>query len=101
MDTEEKIKLLQDYFNDSELVEASLAAYNNSKRFWTVCVKTHECIDPMEGYRLKEKTILKPWQEPHYVSFNAISSGELNETDIIPIDAERYRRRVEYLQAKD
>lgn len=101
LDTEEKIKLLQDYFKDFKLVEASLVEHNNSKRFWTVCVKTHECIDPMEGYRMKEKTILKPWQEPHFVSFNAISSGELNETDIIPIDAERYRRRVEYLQAKD
>lgn len=101
LDAEEKTTLLEKHLRNHTLEEAPLAPYNRSKRFWTICVITHECLDPMEGYRMKERTILKPWQEPHFVSFNAISSGELNETDIIPIDAERYRRRVEYLQAKD
>lgn len=98
LDNEEKIKLLHDYFKDFELVEASLAAYNNSKRFWTICVKTNEYIDPMEGYRLKEKTTLKPWQEPRYVSFGAISNGDVDKAEVLTVDMERFDRKVEYIK---
>lgn len=98
LDAEEKVMLLHKHFLNVELEEASLSAHNHSKRFWTICVKTHECLDPMEGYRIKEKTTLKPWQDSRFVSFMAISSGDVDINEISPMDVARYYHKVEYLR---
>lgn len=98
IDAEEKIEMYKTRFGYETLSLAPMDEYNHSKRFWTICDKTRVALDPMEGYRLKESKILKPWQEPRFVSFSSISSGEVEEKMIVDMDRERYHQKVEYLK---
>ena len=97
MNAEEKIQIYREKYPEIELDLASTDPHSHSKRLWTICEETKVAIDPMEGYRLKEKSILKPWQEPRYVSFSAISDGYVKEEMVIGADYERYLQKVEYL----
>ena len=97
VDAVRKIELLGQRFTTATLELAPMDEYSVSKNFWTVCDVTKVALDPMEGYRLKEKTILKPWQEPRYVSFSALSDGLVEVNKIVDIDVLRYNQKVEYL----
>lgn len=101
LDAEEKIEIYREKFPDVRLQLAPTDSHSYSKRLWTICQETKVAIDPMEGYRLKEKGILKPWQEPRYVSFSAISDGNVKEETVISADFERYLQKVEYLKNQE
>lgn len=96
IDAVRKIELLGQKFTTVSLEPAPMDKYSVSKNFWTVCDVTKVALDPMEGYRLKEKTILKPWQEPRYVSFSAMSDGLIEEYKIVDVDVLRYQQKVEF-----
>lgn len=97
VDAEKKIEMYKTLLGVEELCLAPMDEYNHSKRFWTICDKTGVALDPMEGYRLKETKVLKPWQEPRFVSFSAISDGEVEENMVVDMDKERYHQKVEFL----
>lgn len=94
----EKMHLLSSGFGDVRLEQAKADPFNNSTRFWTICETTKVALDPQEGYRLKERNILKPWQEHRYVSFSAISSGYVETNKIDEMDYKRYLHKVEYMR---
>ncbi len=100
LDAEEKVELMKRKFVKASLEVAPIGVNNNSKRYWTTCEKTGVALDPMEGYRLKEAIVLKPWQEPHYVSFSAISDGYVDYSDVIESDLERYTRKVDFISKR-
>lgn len=101
IDAERRVEMLGRKFTKGTLKLASMDRYSVSKNFWTVCEVTDVALDPMEGYRLKEKTILKPWQEPRYVSFSALSDGLIEESKIVDVDVLRYHRKVDYLSGAE
>lgn len=94
----EKMHLLSSGFGDVQLEQAKADSFNNSTRFWTICETTKVALDPQEGYRLKERNILKPWQEHRYVSFSAISSGYVETNKIDEMDYKRFLHKVEYMR---
>lgn len=61
------------------LVAASPIEYNKSSYFNTYCAHYHKAIDSNEGIPLIDTSLLKVWQEPQYVSFLAIASGDYCE----------------------
>ena len=100
VDAEKKIEMYKTQLGVEALDLALMDENNHSKRFWTICDKTRVALDPMEGYRLKEIKVLKPWQEPRFVSFSAISDGEVEENMVVDMDKERYRQKVAYLKGQ-
>lgn len=98
VDAEKKIDMYKSQLGVEALNLAIMDEHNHSKRFWTICDKTRVALDPMEGYRLKEAKVLKPWQEPRFVSFSAISDGDVEEKMLVDMDKERYHQKVEYLK---
>ena len=98
LDAEEKVELMKTKLDNASFEVAPIGRNNNSKRYWTICERTGVALDPMEGYRLKESIALKPWQEPHYVSFSAISDGEVDYNEVVDGDLERYTRKVNFLK---
>lgn len=98
LNANEKIHLLLSHFKDAKIEQAKVDSYNCSTRFWTICEATKVALDPQEGYRLKEKNILKPWQEHRYVSFVAISSGYVETDKIDEMDYKRFLHKVEYMR---
>ena len=98
LDSTKKIEMFKNTLVGASIIEAQGDEYNFSKRFWTCCVVSHVALDPMEGYRLDTIPVLKPWQEPQYVSFSAISEGNVNNNNLMISDYERYKQKVEYLK---
>ena len=98
VDAEKKIEMYKTVLGVEALYLAPMDENNHSKRLWTICDKTRVALDPMEGYRLKETKVLKPWQEPRFVSFSALSDGDVDEKMVVDMDKERYHQKVEYLK---
>jgi hypothetical protein len=54
------------------LVAAKPIRHNVSSEFWTICEAYKKPLDPLEGFRIQTSMALKPWQEPKYLSLDAI-----------------------------
>jgi hypothetical protein len=68
----ERVAILKKAFGVYGIVEAEPIEHNTSSEFWTICEATKRPLDPLEGYKVKLSNELKSWQEPKYISLNAI-----------------------------
>jgi hypothetical protein len=69
----ERVQYIKEAFNLQGLVAASPIPYCSSTNFWTVCEESKKPLDPLEGFKVFESIDLRSWQEPKYLSFNAIA----------------------------
>jgi len=73
LNADERVQFIKEAFNLQGLVAASPIPYCSSTNFWTVCEESKKPLDPLEGFKVFESVDLKSWQEPKYLSFNAIA----------------------------
>lgn len=84
------------------IVVASPIEYNESTLFWTICEAYKKPIDPIEAYTIVEDSPLKPWQEPRFISFSALSQHEHDELyKLSASEKKRYEARVEAINETD
>ncbi len=72
INAEERVEILNTLTTQKDLVAAKPLKYNVSNEFWTICEGYKKPLDPMEGFRVQTTQELKPWQEPKYLSLDAI-----------------------------
>lgn len=93
MTTIQRIETLKAVTKD-ECVQG-LVAYNPSdgtigRYCWTIDEASRKPLDASEGYMIQEEGGLKPWQEPRYLSFDTLESGNKGEYELIPSEKDRY-----------
>ena len=92
MNAQDRVKILVENYGVDGLIPASAIPYANSSSFWTICEDSKKPLDPLEGFRVFESTDLKAWQEPKYVSFNAVAGeGISKEKGLRPHPSENKR----------
>lgn len=97
LNAEERVQLLIQNTGLENLVPAKPIQYCSSTEFWTICEGHKKPLDPLEGFKVYESTDLKPWQEPKYLSFDAIVS-HIGRIDLRPQASEQ--RRIDELKIK-
>ena len=86
----DRVRCLQECVGFLEIVPAQPLEYAESSMFWTICEATRKPLDALEGYILKEKEPLAPWQEPHYVSFYALNQEKIDKRELLDEEREHY-----------
>lgn len=98
LSAKERVNILSDCLH-IPLVPASPDSYCENDYFWCCCEKKDIPLDPIDAYMLKnEKMYL--WQEPRYVSFSAISAGDVQEGELLPDELLRFKRKVKFLETQ-
>lgn len=57
---------------------------------WAIDEVTGKPLDASTGYMLQEEGGLKSWQEPRFLSFDTIESGNKGDYCLVPSELERY-----------
>lgn len=70
-----RMNIIHRHFISYELKTASRIKGCDSDYFWTVCKGCKRPLDPADGLMIRKQENLYPWQEPYYVSVNAVSNG--------------------------
>lgn len=75
--------------------EIGLVAYepadkNISTYCWTIDEVTKTPLDSSEGYMIQEEGGLKPWQEPRFLSFDTLESGNKGDYHLVPSEQIRF-----------
>lgn len=91
LSAKERVELLSMKFKINDLIPASPIKYNVSTEFWTICEAYKMPLDPLEGFIIKTKEILKPWQDQKYISFDAILERIGKSKGIFPHSSEKER----------
>jgi len=73
LNAKDRVECLTKHYHLTGLIDASPIEYNKSTKFWTICESSKRPLDPLEGYKVFETVDLRGWQEPKYLSFNAIA----------------------------
>lgn len=73
LNAQDRVDIISSHFKIEGLKAASPIDYCISSKFWTICEASKRPLDPLEGFKVFESTDLKGWQEPKYLSFNAIA----------------------------
>jgi len=99
MTTKQRVDVLKSICTDaSGLVAYEPVGLFTSPYCWAIDEVTRKPLDPTEGYMLFEETGLKSWQEPRYLSFDTIESGNQGDYVLSPSEKERYDDDLEALE---
>ena len=91
-----RVEIVQRATNIKGIVAANPIEHDTSTYFWTICEAKKEPIDPLEAYTIMEDCPLKPWQEPRYISFLALSEHTYDEIYMLSAsEKKRYDARVD------
>ncbi|SEA56571.1 hypothetical protein SAMN05216462_1822 [Xylanibacter ruminicola] len=97
--TIQRVKALKDKAEDaSGLIAYEPADKDASTYCWAIDEVTRKPLDSSEGYMIQEEGGLKSWQEPRFVSFDTIESGNLGEVRLVPSEKERYEEDLAALE---
>lgn len=73
----------------------------SSTYYNTICEDLKRPIDSLEAYEVYESYDLRSWQEPKYISFYALASGESKGIKIKQTEAKRFKEDQELLRQID
>lgn len=91
MTTVQRVKALKDKVEDaSGLIAYEPADKDASTYCWAIDEVTKKPLDSSEGYMIQEEGGLKSWQEPRFLSFDTIESGNLGDFRLVPSEKERF-----------
>ncbi|WP_296057151.1 hypothetical protein [uncultured Amphritea sp.] len=96
LEAAERKKLIEEKLglNNLEPLEVVEGAF--SSRFWTICSKTSNALDPSDGYELINDGINQPWLEPAYLSFNFLINADGKEINKLKeADRERFKENAQ------
>lgn len=88
---EERVRILKEKTGISDLRTAKPTRFSSSSYFNTICEALKAPLDSMEGYEVYESYELKPWQEPKFISFEAIASGKYTHIPLKSGEQTRFR----------
>lgn len=91
LNADERVVLLTKNTGIEGLVAAKPIKHNVSSEFWTICEAYKKPLDPLEGFRIQTSMALKPWQEPKYLSLDAILEQVGAEKNLKPHYSEKER----------
>ncbi|MFZ6665661.1 hypothetical protein [Peijinzhouia sedimentorum] len=98
LNADERVNLLTKKTGIEGLVAAKPIRHNVSSEFWTICEAYKKPLDPLEGFRIQTSMALKPWQEPKYLSLDAILEQVGVDKSLKPHYSEK--ERIEELKKK-
>ena len=82
LDASQRVELLKEKLDLSELVVAEPIKLNTSTRYTTICKAYERPLDEMEGFRIYSSKEPKQWQEYEYASLEAFAVGKVDEKKI-------------------
>lgn len=91
MTTLQRVAVLKEHLEDAkDLVPYEPVDKDISTFCWSIDEVTRQPLDSSEGYMIQEEGGLKSWQEPRFLSFDTIESGNKGEYRLVPSEKERY-----------
>lgn len=91
LNADERVALLVKNTGINGLIPAKPIKHNVSSEFWTICEAYKKPLDPLEGFRIQTSMELKPWQEPKYLSLDAILEQVGVDRNLKPHHSENVR----------
>ncbi|SNR54167.1 hypothetical protein SAMN04488009_2261 [Maribacter sedimenticola] len=85
----ERVKLIKEKFDLTELKEAQPIAKTTSTKFWTICQVYKKPLDPKDGF-LVDGNLLN-WQDKKYISLESILERDAKKEGVLLNPAERER----------
>lgn len=76
LSSKDRIKIIKEKYNFSDLNEIELLPRAKSRYFWTICYGSLQPIDEIDGVVIANQTNLYTWQEVEYVSINEALTRE-------------------------
>lgn len=99
MTTVQRVEALKQHTEDAKgLVAYAPEDEETSLYCWSVDEATGMPLDSSTGYMIQEEGGLKSWQEPRFLSFDTIESGEKGDFVLIPSEQERYDEDLEAIE---
>jgi len=99
MTTIQRVKVLNDKVEGPyELIAYKPADENASTYCWSIDEVTGKPLDSTEGYMIQEEGGLKSWQEPRFLSFDTIESGNKGGYTLVPSERVRYEEDLASLE---
>lgn len=86
-----RVELLIANTEIKELIPARPIKHNVSTEYWTICEAYKKPLDPLEGFKIQTTLEVKPWQEPKYLSLDAILEHIGDEKGLKPHHSEHDR----------
>ena len=91
MTTTQRVRVLKEKVEDAQ----GLIAYepddeSASTYCWTIDEVTGKPLDSADGYMIQDDGGLKSWQEPRFLSFDTIESGNKGDYTLVPSERERF-----------
>lgn len=91
MTTLQRVKTIKAHLAEAKGLEAYEPAGNDVSTYcWTIDEVTKKPLDSSTGYMIQEEGGLKSWQEPRFLSFDTIESGNKGNYRLVPSEQERY-----------
>lgn len=95
--TSQRVAALKASLGDSIGLVAYEPTDNSSTYCWTIDEVTKKPLDSSEGYMIQEEGGLKPWQEPRFLSFDTLESGNKGDFQLVPSEQNRFNGDLEAL----
>lgn len=86
----ERVSLLKEKFELTNLVEAQQIDKTTSSKFWTVCQAYKLPLDPKDGFLL-DGSLMHTWQDKRYLSLHSILEREAKQQGLLIHPAEKER----------
>lgn len=91
MTTLQRVATLKAYLDEAKGLEAYEPTDKDLSTYcWTIDEVTRKPLDSVNGYMIQEEGGLKSWQEPRFLSFDTIESGNKGDFRLVPSEEERY-----------
>lgn len=91
LNADERVALIVKNTGIIGLIPAKPIKHSVSSEFWTICEAYKKPLDPLEGFRIQTSMELKPWQEPKYLSLDAILEQVGVDRNLKPHHSEKER----------
>lgn len=91
MSTVQRVAAIKEHTEDArDLVAYEPEDKDVSPYCWAIDEVTKRPLDASTGYMLQEEGGLKSWQEPRFLSFDTIESGNKGDYRLVPSEQERF-----------
>jgi hypothetical protein len=87
---QERVNLIKEKFNLSNLIEAQAIEKTTSTKFWTICQAYKRPLDPKDGFLL-DGNLIYSWQDKRYLSLQSILERDAKTEGLLVHPAERER----------
>ena len=97
--TVQRVEIFKKNTNDAKDLEAYAPEDKDISLYcWAIDEATGKPLDASTGYMIQEEGGLKLWQEPRFLSFDTIESGNKGDYVLTPSEQERYNEDLEALE---